>query len=221
LDKGDTLMENQATRPTVSKWLLVAVHLGSILPLALFGLAALRGRLGFNPVETAMRHSGRAAVTLLLLSLAVTPLRKIFNLPILTRLRKPLGLYAALYACLHFAAFALWDYGLNLGLIWLEFSQKPFLTLGLISLLILALLAATSTRDARRRMRSGWRWLQRGVYLAAVLAVAHQFMAVKGDLSTLQGDYTLPLIAGGALLLLFLLRIPPIYQTLQRWLGRV
>jgi methionine sulfoxide reductase heme-binding subunit len=213
-------MEQHAAHKKVQKWLLVVVHLGSLLPLALFVLNALRGQLGFNPVEIALRHSGRAAVTLLLLSLTITPLRKIFNLPILARLRKPLGLYAALYAGLHFAAFALWDYGLNLGLIWLEFSQKPFLILGLISLLILALLAATSTRDARRRMRSGWRWLQRGVYLAAVLAIVHQFLAVKGDLSTLQGDYTRPLIAGGALLLLFVLRIPLIYQTLQHWLVR-
>ena len=213
-------MENKATRTKVTKWLLAAVHLGSLLPLALFGVAALRGQLGFNPVETALRHSGRAAVTLLLLSLAITPLRVIFNLPILARLRKPLGLYAALYAGLHFAAFAIWDYGLNLVLIWLEFRQKPFLTLGLISLLILALLAATSTRAARQRLRSGWRWLQRGVYLAAVLAVTHQFLAVKGDLTTLQGDYTRPLIAGGALLILFLLRIPLIYKAIQRWLGR-
>ena len=213
-------MEQHTARKKVEKWLLVAVHLGSILPLVLFGVAALRGQLGFNPVEIALRHSGRTAVALLLLSLTVTPLRKIFNLSILARLRKPLGLYAALYAGLHFTAFALWDYGLNLGLIWVEFSQKPFLILGLISLLILALLAATSTRDARRRLRSGWRWLQRGVYLAAVLAVAHQFLAVKGDLATLQGDYTRPLVAGGALLLLFLLRLPPIYQTLQRWLVR-
>jgi methionine sulfoxide reductase heme-binding subunit len=139
-------MEQHTARKTVEKWLLAAVHLGSLLPLALFGVSALRGQLGFNPVETALRHSGRAAVALLLLSLAVTPLRKILNLPLLGRLRKPLGLYAALYAGLHFAAFALWDYGLNLGLIWLEFRQKPFLTLGLISLLILAVLAATSTR---------------------------------------------------------------------------
>lgn len=213
-------MEQHTARKKVEKWFLAAVHLGSILPLALFGTSTLRGQLGFNPVEIALRHSGRAAVTLLLLSLAITPLRKIFNLPILARLRKPLGLYAALYAGLHFAAFALWDYGLNLGLIWLEFSQKPFLTLGLISLLILVLLAATSTRDTRRRLRSGWRWLQRGVYLAAVLAVTHQLLAVKGDLATLQGDYTRPLIAGGALLLLLFLRLPPVYQTLQRWLGR-
>jgi sulfoxide reductase heme-binding subunit YedZ len=213
-------MEKHTARKKVEKWLLAAVHLGSTLPLALFGAAALRGQLGFNPVEIALRHSGRAAVTLLLLSLSITPLRKIFNLPVLARLRKPLGLYAALYAGLHFAAFALWDYGLNLGLIWLEYRQKPFLILGLIALIILALLAATSTRAARQRMRSGWRWLQRGVYLAAILAIAHQFLAVKGDLATLQGDYTLPLIAGGALLLLLLLRIPPVHQTLQRWLVR-
>lgn len=213
-------MEHNAPHKTGTNWLLAAVHLGSILPLALFGLAALRGRLGFNPVETALRHSGRSAVALLLLSLAITPLRVIFNLPSVARLRKPLGLYAALYASLHFAAFAIWDYGLNLGLIWLEFSQKPFLTLGLISLLILAILATTSTRNARRRLSSGWRWLQRGVYLAAVLAVTHQFLAVKGDLATLQGDYTRPLIAGGALLLLFLLRLPPVHRTLQRWLVR-
>jgi sulfoxide reductase heme-binding subunit YedZ len=213
-------MEQRTARKTVEKWLLAVTHLGSLLPLALFGLAALQGRLGFNPVETALRHSGRAAVTLLLLSLSITPLRKIFNLPFLVRLRKPLGLYAAMYAGLHFTAFALWDYGLNLGLIWLEFRQKPFLTLGLIALLILVLLAAISTRNARQRLRSGWRWLQRGAYLAAILAVVHQFLAVKGDLATLQGEYTRPLIAGGALLLLFLLRIPPVHQTLQRWLGR-
>jgi methionine sulfoxide reductase heme-binding subunit len=213
-------MQQHTARKTVEKWLLAAVHLGSLLPLALFGVAALRGQLGFNPVETALRHSGRAAVALLLLSLAVTPLRKIFNLAILARLRKPLGLYAALYAGLHFTAFALWDYGFNLGLIWLEFRQKPFLTLGLISLLILALLAATSTLAARQRLRAGWRWLQRGVYLAAVLAIVHQFLAVKGDLATLQGDYTRPLIAAGALLLLLLLRIPPVYRALQGWLGR-
>jgi sulfoxide reductase heme-binding subunit YedZ len=213
-------MEQHTARKTVQQWLLALTHRGSLLPLALFSIAALRGQLGVNPVETALRHSGRAAVALLLLSLAVTPLQKIFNLPVLVRLRKPLGLYAALYAGLHFTAFSLWDYGLNLGLIWLEFRQKPFLILGLIALLILALLAATSIRNAQKRMRSGWRWLQRGVYLAAVLAVTHQFLAVKGDLLTLQGDYTRPLITAGVLLFLFLLRLPFIYKPLRKRLSR-
>ena len=205
----------------LEKWLLIAAHLGSLLPLAHFGWVALQGQLGFNPVETALRQSGRAAVVLLIFSLAVTPLRKIFHLNILHKLRKPLGLYAALYAGLHFAAFAAWDYRLNLVLIWQEFVQKPFLLLGLGSLLILGILAATSFRYWKVKLRSGWRWLQRTVYLAAVLAIAHYLLAVKGDLLTLQGDYARPLVAGGVLLLLFLLRVPLIYQPLQRWLARL
>ena len=180
----------------------------------------MRGELGFNPIETATRRSGRTAVALLLLSLAITPLRKIFNQPKLMRLRKPLGLYAALYAGLHFVTFAVWDYGLNLNLIWIELIQKPFLILGLGALLILAILAATSNRFAKMKLRTAWRWLQRLVYLAAVLAILHYLLAVKGDLLTLQGDYTLPLMAAGALLILFLLRIPLIYKAIQRWLGR-
>jgi len=211
-------MTHGIQRKHIEKWLLVATHLGSLFPLALFGWAALRGQLGFNPVETALRQSGRAAVALLILSLAVTPLRKIFNLNALHKLRKPLGLYAALYAGLHFAAFALWDYRLNLVLIWQEFLQKPYLLLGFGSLLILLILAVTSTRYWQVRLRSGWRWLQRAVYLAAVLALAHYLLAVKGDLLTLQGEYTRPLIAGAALLILFVLRVPLVYQTLQRWL---
>jgi len=203
----------------LAKVILVVAHLGSILPLVLFSWAALQGQLGFNPIETALQRSGRAAVALLLLSLTVTPLRKIFNLTILQKLRKPLGLYAALYAGLHFAAFAIWDYGLNLGLIWQELIQKPFLLLGMGSLIILGVLAATSFRYWQMRLRSGWQRLQKLVYVSAILAIAHYLLAVKGDLLTLQGDYTRPLIAGGLLLLLFLLRVPRVYQPLQRWMG--
>lgn len=213
-------MAQHTAHKAVEKWLLVAVHLGSLLPLVLFVWAALWGQLGFNPIESALQQSGRAAVALLLLSLAVTPLRKIFNLNILHKLRKPLGLYAALYAGLHFAAFAVWDYGLNLGLIWQEFIQKPYLLLGLGSLVILGILAATSTRYWQVKLRSGWRWLQRTVYLAAILALAHYLLAVKGDLLTLQGDYTRPLVAGSILLLLLILRLPFIYRPLKRLIWR-
>lgn len=212
---------DQGTRRTRHlNWLQAAVHLAGILPLALFGWSALTGRLGFNPVETALRQSGRAAVLMLLLSLAITPLQKIINVPVLIRLRKPLGLYAALYAGLHFLIFAAWDYGLNPGLIWEEIRQKPFILLGLGALLILLVLAATSNRFSRKKLRAGWRWLQRAVYLAAVLAIAHYLLAVKGDLLSLQGDYTRPLIAAGVLLVLFLLRVPFIQQRLQRMFGR-
>lgn len=212
-------MKQDKKRHQIEKWLLIALHVSSLLPLVRMVWAALRGTLGFNPVETTMRQSGRTAVTLLLLSLTITPLQVILNLPALVRVRKPLGLYAALYAGLHFAAFAIWDYGLNLILIWREFSQKPYLLLGLGALLILTMLAITSTRGWRIKLRSGWRWLQRTVYLAAVLAMAHYLLAVKGDLFTLQGNYTRPLITLIVLLILFLLRLPFIYLPLKKRLG--
>lgn len=212
-------MEQDKKSHPIEKWLLIALHVGGLFPLARITWGALSGTLGFNPVETALRQSGRAAVTLLLLSLTITPLQLILNLPAIARLRKPLGLYAALYAGLHFAAFAIWDYGLNFALIWREFSQKPYLLLGLGALLILTFLAITSTRTWRVKLRSGWRWLQRSVYLAAVLAVAHNLLAVKGDLLTLQGDYTHPLITAGVLLFLFLLRLPFIYKPLRKLLS--
>ncbi len=209
-------MDRPQNHTRTPKWLQPALHLGSLLPLALFGLDAALGRLGFNPVETALHRSGRTAVAWLLLSLSARPLALATGLPWVKRLRKPLGLYAALYAGLHFAAFAIWDYGLNFSLIWLEFTQKPFLWVGLAALVILAVLAATSTRFWRKKLRSGWRWLHRTVYLAAGLALAHYLLAIKGDLLTLQGAYTRPLLALGALLLLMVLRLPAVQKALQR-----
>jgi len=213
-------MNPPARRNSTQKWLKAAVHLVGVLPLIYFFWQLVSGQLGFNPVETALRQSGRAAVIMLLLSLTITPVRKIFNLPILAGLRKPLGLYAALYAVLHFLVFAVWDYGLNFSLILNEFAQKPFLLLGLGALLILLILALTSNRTAQRKCRAGWRRLHRAVYLAALLAIAHYLLSVKGDLLTLQGDYTYPLIAGSVLLLLFLLRVPALQHGLQRLLSR-
>ncbi len=212
-------MANIHQKIRVEKLIRVAVHVGSLFPLAMVLWLMVTGNLGFNPVETVLHRTGHAAVALLVLSLAVTPLRRIFRLQFLGRLRKPLGLYAALYAGLHFAAFAVWDYRLNLNLIWMEIVEKPFLIVGLVSLIILVLLAGTSFRFWQRKLGKKWRWLQKTVYLAAGLAVIHYLLAVKGDLLTLQGAYTAPLIAGGLLILLLLLRIPFFYKPIQRFLN--
>ena len=198
------------------KWLRLAVHLLSWLPLVILIWLALSDGLGFNPIETALRWTGRLAVIWLLLSLTCTPLNKIFKLPRIGRLRKPLGLYAAMYAALHFAAFAIWDYGLQIDAIWSEILNKPFILLGLAALVILGILAATSFQYWRRKLGKKWTWLHRLVYAAAVLVIAHYLLAVKGDLFSLQGNYLPPLIAGGVLVLLFLLRITPINRFLEQ-----
>ena len=210
--KKDAVSKNQKNPLS---WL---VHVAGWLPLVILTIAYLSNSLGFNPVEGVLRWTGRTAVAFLLLSLACTPLHRIFSLPAVFRLRKPLGLYAALYAGVHFAAFALWDYGLDFRLIWLEIQNKPFIILGLIGLIILLVLTATSFRGLRRKWGKAWVWLHRLVYPAGILIMLHYLLAVKGDLFSLQGAYTIPLIATGVLILLLVLRLPPIHQALRRLL---
>jgi methionine sulfoxide reductase heme-binding subunit len=192
------------------------VHLLGWLPLSVLILAVAAGGLGFNPVEGFLRWTGRLAVAFLLLSLACTPLHRIFSMTAVFRLRKPLGLYAALYAGLHFGAFAIWDYGLDWGLIWLEIQNKPFILPGLIALVILLALSATSFRGLRRKWGKAWVWLHRLAYLAGILIMLHYLLAVKGNLFTLQGPYAIPLIASAVLILLLALRLPPVTQALKR-----
>jgi methionine sulfoxide reductase heme-binding subunit len=196
------------------------VHILSLLPMVVLVLDALQNNLGFNPVQAVLIRTGRSAVILLLLSLTCTPLHKIFHLPFLKKLRKPLGLYAALYAFLHFAAFAAWDYRFDLSLIWREIIDKPFIFLGLAALIILGILAITSFPYWQRKLGKSWFWLHRLAYVAGALAVTHYLLAVKGDLLSLQGNYTMPLIAGVVLLIGFGLRLPVIYQPLRRLFSK-
>lgn len=196
--------------------LAILIHMAGSLPLILLIRSYNQNELGFNPIEAIMGRTGRTAVGFLLLSLAITPFSLIFKLPTFRKLRKPFGLYAALYAGLHFATFAVLDYGLNWGLIWTEIVQKPFIWLGAAGLLILLVLALTSFRWWQRKLGRTWTFLHQLVYLAGILIIAHYLLAVKGDFFSFQGDYTLPIIAGSALLILLLLRLPILYKPLRK-----
>lgn len=176
------------------------MHAGALLPLALLIAAYALGRLSANPIREATLRTGRAALVLLLLSLACTPLR-LLGLSQAGALRRPLGLYAAFYALLHVGVFAVWDYRLQFDLIWLDLRYNRFLQIGLAALSILVVLAITSVRGLRRRMGRAWTWLHRLAYVAAALAVWHNFWAIKVD-------RRVPLIYGGVLVLLLLLRLP-------------
>ena len=195
--------------------LKVLAHFIGLLPLILMIGAYVRGELGFNPIEAATRRTGQTALIFLLLSLASTPARRLFRLPVVGFLRKPFGLYAAFYAFLHFLVFAVWDYGLNLSVIVDEILTKPFIIVGTIALLILIVLAATSFRKWQRGWGKGWVWLHRLTYLAGILVIAHYLLSVKGNLLTLQGDYTLPLVLGGILVVLLILRLPFVVKWLK------
>ncbi len=192
-----------------ARWLHVLVHAGAWVPLIVLIAQYALGRLSVNPIRDVTLRTGRTALSLLVLSLACAPLALVTGWGAIRALRKPLGLYAAFYAGLHFLVFAAWDYGLQLDLIWLELRSNRFLQVGLAALVILVALAVTSLRPLIRRMGRAWKWLHRLVYAAGLLAALHFFWAVKVD-------RRVPILYGGTVVLLLLLRLPPVKAGVRR-----
>jgi sulfoxide reductase heme-binding subunit YedZ len=177
----------------------------------------LTKNLTVNPIQAATQRTGDTALVMLLVSLACSPAVSILGIKGLLKFRRTLGLYAFFYAGLHFSIFLGLDYAFNLSLVWADFAEKRFILVGFLTGLILLVLAVTSFQWWMIRLRKGWKRLHRLVYLAGVLAVLHYLWAVKADIR-------LPLLAGGILLLLLLLRLPPIKRRLigarQRWAAK-
>lgn len=196
------------------------VHLLGLLPLVhLFILWQTRG-LTVNPIQFVEQFLGRAALNLLLLSLSVTPLVTLTGWRILNRHRRALGLYAFLYFSLHFLVFLVLDYGLDLAEVLRLLVEKPFIIAGALAGLVLAALAFTSFKIWMRKMGKNWGRLHRLVYVAAVLVILHYALAVKGSLLTLSGDILRPLVMGGILAILLILRIPPVRRFVASWRQR-
>jgi sulfoxide reductase heme-binding subunit YedZ len=194
------------------------VHIGSWIPLAVLCLDYLQKRLTANPIQAIEQRTGQIALTWLLFSLAVTPLNTISGFRLLVKVRRPLGLYAFMYAALHFSAFFFWDYGANLQYIWMDVSNKLYIFVGALALVILIPLPITSTRGMIRRLGKRWKHLHQLVYPAAGLVVVHYMWSVKADIR-------LPLAYGAVLLLMLALRIPPIRrwvsQNRNRWVDTI
>lgn len=190
----------------------VLTHVVLLAPALWLLFGALRGRLGVDPVQAVQVWTGRTAITLLALTLAVTPLHGLLHWNWVPRLRRPLGLYAFSYACLHLFNFLVVDYRLDLRLLWADVAGKRFIFVGLAAVLLLAVLAITSTAGWQRRLGRNWKRLQRLVYVAAPLAVAHFAWAAKVDLR-------LPAVYGGIVLALLLARLLPAVKTAGRVRG--
>jgi sulfoxide reductase heme-binding subunit YedZ len=196
------------------RWAIIFVHLAALAPLALLLLAWTGGRLGANPIREITLRTGRYALTLLVLSLACTPLHLLTGLAPIRRLRKPLGLYAFLYVTLHLLTYLGLDFRFNLAFLWPEVTQQPFIQVGLLAFLALLPLAITSTRGWIARLGKNWKRLHRLVYLAAALAVLHFFWLVKSD-------WRRPAVAALALSLLLLARLPPLRKLWAKLRKRI
>jgi methionine sulfoxide reductase heme-binding subunit len=179
----------------------VAVWVGALLPLALLVYDTLTDGLGAEPIETLTHRTGWWGLTLLLATLAVTPVRRLTGWNRIIGVRRLLGLWAFAYVVLHFAIYLV-DQELVLVYITEDVLERPYITVGFAAFLLLIPLAVTSTRGMIRRL-GGRRWqlLHRLVYLAAALGVLHFLWLVKADVRE-------PLVFGGVLLVLLLLRLP-------------
>lgn len=170
---------NPTWRRFVAKPLL---FIACLLPFALLVRGALGGDLGANPLERVTDVTGEWGLRFLLLSLAMTPLRRLTGWTAWIAFRRMLGLFAFFYITLHFLTWIWLDQELRWANIVADIAQRPFVTLGFVAWLLLVPLALTSTRAMMRRLGRNWQRLHRAVYAVAVLGVLHYIWLVKADL---------------------------------------
>lgn len=171
-----------------------------LYPLARLSALAWTGGLGANPIEFITRSLGTWTLIALLLTLAVTPVRRLSGHGALLRYRRMLGLFAFFYAALHLLSYLWLDQFFDWAAVLKDILKRPFITFGMAAFLLLLPLALTSTKAAMRRLGRNWQRLHRLVYPAAIGAVLHYVWLVKKDL-------TQPLIYAGVLAFLLGLRI--------------
>jgi sulfoxide reductase heme-binding subunit YedZ len=159
-------------------FLLCLLPLGK-LALETFAVAGLS--LGANPVEELLHRLGKWGLNFLLITLAVTPLRRLSGWTWLLRFRRMLGLFAFFYVTLHFLVYASLDQRFDPAAILEDVAERPYITLGMTALLLLLPLALTSTRAMMRRLGRRWQPLHRLVYPITILGVWHFYWQVKLD----------------------------------------
>lgn len=160
--------------------LKVILHLAGFLPLLWLLLSIDQGWFSADPAKDIQHFTGRMALKFLLGSLLITPVARYGKQPLLIRVRRLLGLWCFAWATLHLVSYSVLELGIsNLGLLGSELISRPYLTLGIISWLILLSLALTSFQKAQRKLGRRWQTLHNGVYLVLILAPIHYLWSVK------------------------------------------
>jgi sulfoxide reductase heme-binding subunit YedZ len=164
------------------KFYKVVIWTNSLVPLALLGWDAWNHSLGANPIEFFIRTTGVLTLTFVLLTLLVTPLRKLFGWNQLIKYRRVLGLFAFFYGCVHLTTYLVFDRSLDFRGTVEDVVGRPFITFGMAAFLMRLPLAVTSTNRMIKRV-GGKRWqkIHRLIYLTAIAGVVHFWMLVKSD----------------------------------------
>jgi sulfoxide reductase heme-binding subunit YedZ len=190
-----------------SPWTKRALFLLCLVPAVQLIIRGFQGDLSANPVEFIEHRTGDWTLRFLLITLAVTPLRKTFEQPLLTRFRRMLGLFAFFYGCVHLLMYLTFDQSFDLHAIIADVLKRRYITVGMAGLLMMVPLAATSTAAMVRRLGpKRWQRLHRLIYFSALAGVIHYYWLVKSDVRE-------PLMYGGIWAVLMLYRV-------RMWLSK-
>lgn len=160
------------------------IWLGGSLPLGILVLRAITDELTANPIEFISQFTGWWTLLFLMLTLSVTPIRLVFNMPFVFPFRRTLGLITFFYSLVHFMTWLVLDQYFDWTEILLDLTDRPFIYFGFTAFVGLLILAITSISRVKLMMGSmRWRCLHRGVYLIAILGVIHFFILVKRDIT--------------------------------------
>lgn len=177
------------------------LSVNALIPVGFLIYDAWRGNLGANPIEAFLRATGVLTLIFLLITLAVTPLRRLFKWNSVVKYRRMLGLYAFFYGLLHMLTYSVFDRSLSVPAIIGDVLQRPFIAVGMAAFLLLVPLAVTSTNGWVKRLGGkNWARLHKMTYLVAILGVIHFWMIVKSDVFY-------PVLFGSLLLLLLAYRL--------------
>lgn len=163
------------------KYLKLVIFLACLLPLARLGWKAFNSALGANPIQVITFSTGTWTLVFLLLTLSITPLRKLTKQYWLIQYRRMIGLFAFFYGCLHFTTYIWLDQFFDLHSVYKDIYKRPFITVGFTAFVLMIPLAATSTQWAIRKLGKRWQTLHRLIYLTAIAGVIHFLWAVKLD----------------------------------------
>jgi methionine sulfoxide reductase heme-binding subunit len=174
------------------RWVLKPiVFVGCLIPALHLALGALNATgvlhingisLGADPVKVMLHTCGQWTLNFLMITLCMTPLRDLTHSVLWLRFRRMFGLFAFFYVLLHFAVYLLLDQSGKLGALWQDIVKRPYITIGMLGLLLLIPLAVTSTAKAQRRLGRRWAQLHRLIYVIAILGVWHYWWLVKKDI---------------------------------------
>jgi sulfoxide reductase heme-binding subunit YedZ len=162
----------------------LSVFVACLTPFVLIGMRAFEVgdmTLGPNPIDVVVHTMGKTSLNILLISLSISPARRLLHYNFLIRFRRMIGLFSFFYLTMHFTAYAVLDLALAWDTLLEDILERPYITVGMLAFVLMIPLAITSTKAMQRRLKRRWTTLHRSVYVIATLAVVHYFWQTKLD----------------------------------------